>query len=203
MTRSSVRSEVQGQMTAYLPSGAPSAGHPDRPPTPAGSAAPLRFQPGDRVMVPPYGIGMIFGTCLRRVAGTQATYYAVEFPESSSRAYVPVDAPAHSGMRPALTSHETPRLLRHLQEGRVTLPAQWSARQRQVTEILVSGDPFELATLTCELRRWNVQRGLPDLDRQAFRRAIRLLEQEVQGLEDLEALRVRELLGNAWNEGPQ
>ncbi len=161
------------------------------------------FRPGDRVMVPPYGIGVVCETCSRQVAGQQAAYYSVEFPESSSRAFVPVDAPSGSGMRPALTSDETPRLLRHLQEGRLNLPSQWSARQRQVTEILVSGDPFDLATLTCELRRWNLGRGLPDLDRQAFRRAIKLLEQEVHGLEDLEALQVRELLGSAWNEGPQ
>ncbi|WP_424951574.1 CarD family transcriptional regulator [Deinococcus sp.] len=161
------------------------------------------FRPGDRVMVPPYGIGVVRETCSRQVAGRQAAYYAIEFPESSSRAFVPVDAPTGSGMRPALTSRETPRLLRHLREGRLQLQSQWSARQRQVTEILVSGDPFDLATLTCELRRWNVDRGLPDLDRQAFRQAIKLLEQEVRGLEDLEAKQVRELLGSAWNETPQ
>ncbi|MGY2895272.1 CarD family transcriptional regulator [Deinococcus sp. UYEF24] len=163
----------------------------------------LLFRPGDRVMVPPYGIGVVHGTCSRQVAGQQAAYYAIEFPESSSRAFVPVNAPTGSGMRLALTSRETPKLLRQLCEGRLQLQPQWSARQRQVTEILVSGDPFELATLTCELRRWNVDRGLPDLDRQAFRQAIKLLEQEVRGLEDLAAKQVRELLGSAWNEGPQ
>ncbi len=150
-------------------------------------------------MVTPYGIGVICETCRQQ----GADYYAVEFPGSSSRAFVPVAAPSGVGMRPALTSRETPRLLRQLQEGQVNLLRQWSARQRQVTEILMSGDPFELATLTCELRRWNVRSGLPDLDRQAFRRAIRLLEQEVRGLEDAQARQVRDLLGSAWNETPQ
>ncbi|WP_407568821.1 CarD family transcriptional regulator [Deinococcus altitudinis] len=169
----------------------------------AGKTLHPHFRPGDRVMVPPYGIGVVGDTCSRQVAGQQAAYYAIEFPESSSRAFVPVNAPGGAGMRPALTSRETPRLLRQLREGRLHLQSQWSARQRQVAEILVSGDPYELATLTCELRRWNVDRGLPDLDRQAFRQAIKLLEQEVRGLEDLEAEQVRELLGHAWNEGPQ
>ena len=148
------------------------------------------FRPGDRVVVAPYGTGVICDTCFRQVLGQQAACYAVEFPGSSLRAFVPVGAPGGAGMRPALTSRETPRLLRLLREGRVTLLGQWSARQRQVTEILVSGDPYELAALTCELRRRNVRRGLPDLDRQAFRRAIRLLEQ------------VRKLLDSAWNGGP-
>ena len=160
------------------------------------------FRPGDRVMVAPYGIGVICETCERQVAGRRAAYYAVEFQESRSRAFVPVAAPTNAGVRRALTSGETPRLLRHLQEGGVALARQWSARQRQVSGILASGDPFELATLTCELRRWNVRSGLPDLDRQAFRQAIRLLEQEVRGLADVQAGQVRELLGSAWNERP-
>ncbi len=160
------------------------------------------FQPGDRVMVPPYGIGRVCETCQRQGAEGMEPYYAVEFQGSSSRAYVPVDAPTGAGMRPALTEREMPALLRHLREGEVELPRQWAARHRRVTEILVSGDPYELATLACELRRWNIRSGLPDLDRQAFRRAIRLLEQEVRGLEDLHAAQVRDLLGSAWNEGP-
>ena len=167
------------------------------------SGPPAPFQPGDRVVVPPYGIGVVCETCLRQVSGQGVSYYAIEFAHSSSRAFVPVHGQGNSGMRAALTSRETPRLLRHLQEGCLTLPSQWSARQRQVTEILVSGDPFELATLTCELRRWNNRRSLPDLDRQAFRQAIKLLQQEVQGLDDEGAVQVRGLLEAAWNEGPQ
>lgn len=66
------------------------------------------FRPGDRVMVPPYGIGVVYGTCSRQVAGQQTAYYAIEFPQSSSRAYVPVGAPRGAGMRLALTSRETP-----------------------------------------------------------------------------------------------
>lgn len=161
------------------------------------------FNIGDRVVVPPYGIGVIGETCVRPVGGEQLQYYSIEFPHTSSRAFVPVDAPASSGMRAALTEDEMPTLLHHLQEGEVVLPRQWAARHRHVTEILVSGDPYELATLTCELRRWNIRRGLPDLDRQAFRRAIKLLEQEVRGLDDVSAVHVRDLLDHAWNETPQ
>ncbi|MDB5044264.1 MAG: transcriptional regulator [Deinococcus sp.] len=108
-------------------------------------------------------------------------------------------------MRAALTACDMPALLQHLslRSSDLNLPRQWAARHRRVTEILVSGNPYELATLTCELRRWNVERGLPDLDRQAFRRAIKLLEQEVNGLEDQCAHDVQNFLDSAWNETPQ
>ncbi len=191
--------------TVGISSGSESGGHVAEAPVltlagVAGAPPPPLFCPGDRVMVSPYGIGVVRETCWRLVAGQQQNYYAVEFPHSSSRAFVPVSGP---GVRPALSSHDTLRLLERLQEGRLTLLVQWSARQRQVTEILSSADPFELAALTGELRRWNRERGLPDLDRQAFRQAIKLLQQEVQGLDDEGAVQVRALLEAAWNEGPQ
>ncbi|WP_034387931.1 CarD family transcriptional regulator [Deinococcus sp. YIM 77859] len=159
------------------------------------------FRPGDRVVLPPYGVGVVRGTCQRPVAGETLAYYQVDFPNTSSRAFVPVNAPQGTGMRPALTTGDMPNLLKHLQAGQeLNLPRQWAARHRRVTEILSSGNPYELATLTCELRRWQVERGLPDLDRQAFRRAIRLLEEEVRGLEDPCARDVQQFLDRAWNE---
>lgn len=177
-----------------------SGGHVAEAPGRRGALLPALFRPGDRVMVPPYGIGVVRETCWRQVAGRQQNYYAVEFPHSSSRAFVPVIGP---GVRPALTSQDTPALLERLHSGHLTLLTQWSARQRQVTDLLSAADPYELAALTGELRRWNQARGLPDLDRQAFRQAIKLLQQEVQGLDDPAAVQVRELLETAWNEGPQ
>ncbi|PYE51101.1 CarD family transcriptional regulator [Deinococcus yavapaiensis KR-236] len=157
---------------------------------------------GDRVVLPPYGVGVVSGISKRRVADDTLAYYQVDFPNSTSRAFVPVIAPDGTGMRPALTSADMPELLARLRGGRLNLPRQWAARHRKVTEILVSGDPFELASLAAELRRWNIERGLPDLDRQAYRRALKLLEQEVRELIDGEAQHVRALIDSAWCETP-
>lgn len=162
----------------------------------------MTFEPGDRVVLPPYGIGTISRTCHRPVGETTHAYYELQFAHTASRAYVPVAAPQSAGMRAALTEHDLPELLNQLQDSHLDLPRQWAARQRLVTEILASGKPLELAVLTCELRRWNVERGLPDLDRQAFRQAIKLLEQEISDLEDHNAQAVHRLLERAWSENP-
>lgn len=159
----------------------------------------LAYSPGDRVVLPPYGLGVVSAISTRCVVGALLSYYQVEFPNTSSRAFVPVDAQG-AGLRPALTAHDLPRLLARLQSGQMNLPRQWAARHRRVTEILVSGDPFEIASLTSELRRWHLDRGLPDLDRQAYRRALKLLEQEVRAIPDGEAPQVCRLLEGAWSE---
>jgi len=138
----------------------------------------------------------------RRVADDVLAYYQVEFPNSTARAFVPVDAPIGVGLRPALTGADMPELLARLRDGRMNLPRQWAARHRRVTEILVSGDPYQLATLASELRRWNAQRGLPDLDRQAYRRALKLLEQEVRELSGGNVSDVKAIIDSAWGESP-
>ena len=158
------------------------------------------FAPGDKVVLAPYGVGSVCGTCLRPVAGHERLYYELSFPGVTARAYVPVASPQSAGLRAALTVGDLPRLLKCLQEGTLVLPRQWSARQRQLTEVLMSGDPFALATLIGELRRRNQERSLPDLDAQTFRRAIKLLEQETLELEGQAAQQLRALLMGALAE---
>lgn len=136
------------------------------------------FQDGDQVVLPPYGVGIVSGTTVKQVAGSEKKYYEVEFPNGTSRAFVPVDAPYGSGLRPALTNAEIDAVLERLVNGEITLPRQWAARHRKVTDLITSGDPYQIATLAAELRRWDLERGLPDLDRQAYRRAIGLLSGE-------------------------
>ena len=142
----------------------------------------MAFQPGDRVVLPPYGIGVICGTCARPIGSETHTYYQIEFQHTSSRAFVPVDSHTLTGMRPALTPGDLPRLLSALQQGEVELPRQWAVRHQRVTAILASGEPYEVAAMLGQFHRWNVKRALPDLDRQAFRKAIKLLIQEIDTL---------------------
>lgn len=160
------------------------------------------FQTGDRVVLSPYGVGVIGGTCCRPVGSQTYTYYEINFPNSHSRAYVPVNTPGQAGMRAALTDLELPELLSKLQKSTLGLPRQWSVRQKIVTDLVAGGNPHELAALICEFKGWNRDRGLPDLDRQAYRRAIKLLQQEVLGLNGKWAQQIQLFLEEAWNESP-
>ena len=105
-----------------------------------------------------------------------------------------VNAPQEAGLRPALTKDEVQSVIERLNNGRVNLPKQWAARHRKVTEILTSGDPYQIATLASELRRWDLERGLPDLDRQAYRRALRLLAGEISAVMHIDTKEARALM---------
>ena len=156
--------------------------------------SPKSFKDGDQVVLPPYGVGIVAGTMTRTVAGSKYKYYQVDFPNGTSRAYVPVNSPQEAGLRPALTKAEVSSVIERLNNGRVNLPKQWAARHRKVTEILTSGDPYQIATLASELRRWDLERGLPDLDRQAYRRALRLLAGEISAVLEITAKEARTMM---------
>lgn len=156
--------------------------------------SPKAYKDGDQVVLPPYGVGVVSGTTVRTIAGSDLQYYLVDFPNGTSRAYVPVSAPQATGLRPALTEEEVQSVLERLNNGRINLPKQWAARHRRVTEILSSGDPYQIATLASELRRWDLERGLPDLDRQAYRRALRLLAGEISAVLDITSAEARDLM---------
>ncbi|HLR47108.1 MAG TPA: CarD family transcriptional regulator [Deinococcales bacterium] len=155
----------------------------------------LMFKDGDQVVLPPYGVGVVSGTVTKTVAGTDYDYFAVDFPNGTSRAFVPVKAPQEAGLRAALTTEEVDNVLERLKDGHITLPKQWAARHRRVSDILTSGDPYQIATLASELRRWDEERGLPDLDRQAYRRALTLLEGEIRAVRGIGSKEARELMG--------
>lgn len=159
------------------------------------------FKSGDQVVLPPYGVGIVAGTTVKTIAGNDQQYYEVDFPNGTSRAYVPVHAPQEAGLRPALTEDEVHSVLERLTNGRINLPKQWAARHRRVTDILTSGDPYQIATLASELRRWDLERGLPDLDRQAYRRALRLLAGEISAVLDIEAAEARAMMEVGEEEG--
>ncbi len=163
--------------------------------------SPKTFKSGDQVVLPPYGVGIVSGTTIKTVAGSDHNYYQVDFPNGTSRAFVPVHAPQEAGLRPALTQDEVQAVLERLQHGRITLPKQWAARHRKVTDILTSGDPYQIATLASELRRWDLERGLPDLDRQAYRRALRLLAGEVSAVLDISQAEARAMIDAGEDDG--
>jgi CarD family transcriptional regulator len=156
------------------------------------------YNPGDRVVLPPYGVGIVSEISTRKVAGNDHKYYQVDFPNGSSRAFVPVAAPQSVGLRPALSENELPEIMSRLKTGKVSLPRQWAARHRKVTEILASGDPYRIANLAAELRRWDDERGLPDLDRQAYARAIKLLSEEISEVLSAEPKEIKTMLESAW-----
>jgi len=158
------------------------------------------YRPGDKVVLPPYGVGVVAGIAQRSIAGSDKSYYQVDFPGTRSKAYVPVEAPQTTRLRRALSPDQVGEILALLQEGRLPLPRQWAARHRKTTEILADGDPFRIATLAGQLRAWELEKGLPDLDRQALRRAMHLLAEEISQVLEITFEEARKLFEESVGE---
>jgi CarD family transcriptional regulator len=103
-------------------------------------------------------------------------------------------------MRKALSPEEVPVILDLLKNGRMPLPKQWAARHRKTSEILADGNPYRIAQMAGQLRAWELERGLADLDRQALRRAIYLLAEEVSQTLEISVQEAKRLFEEAWGE---
>ncbi|MDX2007138.1 MAG: CarD family transcriptional regulator [Meiothermus sp.] len=159
------------------------------------------YRPGDKVVLPPYGVGVVAGIAQRSIAGSDKSFYQVDFPGTRSKAYVPVETPQNTRLRRALSPNQVQEILGLLRDGRLPLPRQWAARHRKTTEILADGDPFRIATLAGQLRAWELEKGLPDLDRQALRRAMQLLAEEISQVMDMGLEDARKLFEESVGEG--
>jgi CarD family transcriptional regulator len=111
-----------------------------------------------------------------------------------------VEAPQTTRLRRALSPDQVGEILALLREGRLPLPRQWAARHRKTTEILAEGDPFRIATLAGQLRAWELEKGLPDLDRQALRRAMHLLAEEISQVLEITLEEARKLFEESVGE---
>jgi CarD family transcriptional regulator len=100
-----------------------------------------------------------------------------------------------------LSPDQVSEILALLRDGRLPLPRQWAARHRKTTEILAEGDPFRIATLAGQLRAWELEKGLPDLDRQALRRALHLLAEEISQVLEISPEEARKMFEEAVGEG--
>ncbi len=112
---------------------------------------------------------------------TLSEVHDVGLPNGTS-VYVPTDSPQRAGLRPVLSESEVEEVVSRFNIGRMNLPKPWAARHRLTTEILSSGDPYQIAVLASELYRWDIDMSLSDLDRKAYSLALRLLSSEISAV---------------------
>ncbi len=118
------------------------------------------FAPGDAVVYPRHGAGVVRALSEHAVGGQARQYYEVELNVGAMQLLVPVARAAALGLRRALTAADLPALYAALEEADLALPEGFQARYRREQAALEGGDVYELARLCTTLTRRQVRRGL-------------------------------------------
>lgn len=160
----------------------------------------LLLAPGERVVYPQHGPGLVVGTIERKVLGQQEAYFEIELTPSGMRVFVPVARAAALGLRRAMSAGEVPGLLAALSEPDLDLPEGFQARYRREQAVMEAGDLREITQLVGTLTRRDVTRGLSDSEQGILGSAKRVLAAELAaalGLDDAQArARLDEILGD-------
>lgn len=121
---------------------------------------PLNLAPGDQVVYPKHGPGIVRALTERAVGGERRPYYDIQLRAGGMQVLVPVDKASALGLRRILSEEEIPALLALLGGPDVELPAAFPPRYRMEQALLEAGNVLDLARLAGTLARRHLQRGL-------------------------------------------
>ena len=139
----------------------------------------LTLAPGDPVVYPKHGAGVVRGVTERTALGHTQPYYDIELRASGMQVLVPVGRARDLGLRRVTPEQDIPALLSALAAPDLDLPAGFPPRIRAEQAVLESADILEIARLVGTLARRHVLRGLADSEHQLMRQAKHAVTTEV------------------------
>ncbi len=143
----------------------------------------MTFKVGDHAVHSQHGVGEVTSIEPREFAGRRNEFYILRtLNENPTTVYVPVGS-ALRLLRPIMSRKDAKKVLEVLKEDEEVTPRSqpWNRRQREYTELLNSGSPFEVAKVLRDLMRLrgDKEQGLSYGERQIFDRAKSLLVTEL------------------------
>jgi CarD family transcriptional regulator len=156
------------------------------------------FKPGDYVVYPTHGVGMVEAVEISEIAGEKLKLFVISFDRDRMTLRVPVTKAVSTGLRRVTPKKQMEDALQTL-KGRARIKrSMWSRRAQEYEAKINSGDPVAIAEVVRDLFR-NV--GQPDQsfsERQIYEAARDRLASEVAAVDktDLEkaTIKLEELL---------
>lgn len=150
-----------------------------------------QFEIGDKLFHPVHGTGTLVDLKKESNNGEITDYLVIDLTENSGRLMTPVERAEEIGLRKVVKKRNRPALWKLLAGRPRKLPKNYRKRSAQVRERLVAGGFKEVGRLIRDLAWRQVRSGFNSYDRRIFKRAKRLLAQELavsEGIEMEEAM---------------
>jgi CarD family transcriptional regulator len=139
----------------------------------------LTLAPGDHVVYPKHGAGVVVGLTERTTLGQTMAYYSIELLGGGMQVLVPIGKALTLGLRRVTPEVDIPDLLARFSEPDLDLPTTFPQRIRLEQGVLESGNIADIARLLATLTRRHVTRGLADSEYTVMRQARQVLVVEV------------------------
>jgi len=168
-------------------------------PVAAAPAAPkkqekLDFGPGDFVVYPAHGVGLVEGVETTTIAGMEITLYTICFEKDRMRLKLPISKVKSSGLRKLSSKDRLKDALATLQGRSQTRRVMWSRRAQEYEAKINSGDPVAIAEVLRDLRKDTDEAEQSYSERQIYQAALERLAREVAAIEKIDEKKAAEKL---------
>lgn len=140
------------------------------------------FTPGQTVVYPAQGVGVIERIETQELAGVQAEFYIVHILCNDINVLVPVKSAPNTGLRPLSSENDAKRTLEELkdyQNTHVHAGQNWNRRQREYTERLKAGTLDTVSSVLKELILLGAQKELSFGEKRLLEQSMALVSGEL------------------------
>ena len=139
----------------------------------------MTFAVGDKVTYPFHGATLIERIETRDILGVRRDYLVLRYEDLRMTLRVPCDQASGAGLRQVIEEPEVDDVLSVLRRRDVRLPSNWSRRYKNHSEMLRSGDIYQLAEVLRNLAQQQRAKTLSAAEKRMFDTARRLLVSEL------------------------
>lgn len=139
----------------------------------------MTFVVGDKVVYPHHGATVIDAVETREVLGITREYLVLRFADLKMTLRVPSDEAAAVGLREVIDTDEIDDVLAVLGRRNVRMPTNWSRRFKNHSELLKSGDVYQVAEVVRNLSQRKREKAISAGEQRMMEMARRVLISEL------------------------
>ncbi len=137
------------------------------------------FQPGDKIVHPMHGAGVVDSIVSKKVNGVTRDYYILKLPVGGMVVMIPTATSQAIGVRAVVDAKEADKVIAAIPGMEVDMTPGWNQRYRENMVRLKSGDLMEVAAVVKGLSRRDEARGLSTGERKMLHTARQILLSEL------------------------
>ncbi len=137
------------------------------------------FRPGDKIVHPMHGAGVVDSIVPKKVNGVTRDYYILKLPVGGMVVMIPTATSQEIGVRPVVDAARADAVIAAIPGIQVDTTPGWNQRYRENMTRLKSGDLIEVATVVKSLSHRDAARGLSTGERKMLHTARQILLSEL------------------------
>jgi len=157
----------------------------------------LRFKPGDKVVYPNHGVGVVEEIRVRELAGSKQEFYHLRIYANETTVMVPVGNSRTVGLRKLFAKRQVVKLFDHLKSGDIEQYSNWKGRYKENAEKMRSGHLLDMADVLKNLEHLSQRKALSYREKQMYEKARYLIVTEIALVERQSEDKITERINEA------